>query len=362
MSRERSRSPDRRSYLFEFKENPFTGKPYSNKYHRLVEERKHLPVCEALNKLENLLSEQQVIVIQGETGSGKTTQIPQYILYEGYAGDKMIACTQPRRVAAMSVARRVSEEMDVELGQEVGYSVRFEECSSSKTILKYLTDGMLLREAMADPVLDKYSVIILDEAHERTLSTDILLGLLKYMLRRRVDLKLIIMSATIEAEKFQSYFSNAPLLSIPGRLFPVEILYSQSSEENYPVAAVRTVIQIHSFEDPGDILVFLTGEEEIEHACKLIRKEVTKYGESLGKLSVIPIYSSLPPAMQQKIFEPAPGYNSKGIPGRKCIVATNIAETSLTIDGIVYVIDAGLSKQKVKNKSFIIPDFESKAY
>lgn len=343
--RSRSRSPDR----LERDQNPFTGRPYSQKYFRLMQERRSLPVNDAYPQLNDILDSHQVIIIQGETGSGKTTQIPQFILHEGYAFDKIIACTQPRRVAAMSVARRVAEEMDVELGQEVGYSVRFEELSSPKTILKYLTDGMLLREAMSDPRLEKYSVIILDEAHERTLSTDILIGLLKELLKQRSDLKLVIMSATLEAEKFQLYFRNAPLLSIPGRLFPVDLLYSQNPEENYPIATVKTVIQIHSFEDPGDILVFLTGEEEIEYVCKLIRKEVTKYGESVGRLSVVPLYSSLPPSAQQKIFDPAPPHNSRAIAGRKVIVSTNVAETSLTIDGIVYVIDSGLSKQKVRN-------------
>ena len=341
MKRSRSRSPP----VSTSRRNVLTNKDYSNHYYNLLSERRSLPVYEALPRLSALLQSHQVIILQGETGSGKTTQVPQFLA----KNDIKIACTQPRRVAAMSVAKRVAEEMDVKLGDHVGYSVRFDDCSSNDTLLKYLTDGMLLREAMKDPNLEKYQIVILDEAHERTLATDILFGLMKEVLKRRSDLKLIVMSATLNAEKFQQYFEGAPLLSVPGRLYPVEIMYTQASEEDYVAAAVKTVLQIHAFEEPGDILLFLTGEEEIETACRNIRKEVGRYGESVGQISVIPCYSTLPPAAQQKIFEQAPGRNTRNIPGRKCIVATNIAETSLTIDGIVYVIDSGLSKQKTYN-------------
>ncbi|VAI06289.1 unnamed protein product [Triticum turgidum subsp. durum] len=262
----------------------------------------------------------------------------------------MVACTQPRRVAAMSVSRRVAEEMDVTIGEEVGYSIRFEDCSSHKTVLKYLTDGMLLREAMADPLLERYKVIVLDEAHERTLATDVLFGLLKEVLKNRPDLKLVVMSATLEAEKFQGYFSGAPLMKVPGRLHPVEIFYTQEPERDYLEAAIRTVVQIHMCEPAGDILVFLTGEEEIEDACRKINKEVNNMGDQVGPVKVVPLYSTLPPAMQQKIFDPAPPpLKEEGPAGRKIVVSTNIAETSLTIDGIVYVIDPGFSKQKVYN-------------
>ena len=204
---------------------------------------------------------------------------------------------------------------------------------------------MLLREAIHDPLLERYSVVILDEAHERTLNTDILFGLLKeIMQQRKEDLKVVVMSATMDAEKFQQYFEGAPLLDIPGRLHPVEIFYTVEPEKDYVEAAIRTAVQIHSYENEGDMLVFLTGEEEIEMACKSIKKETEKMGDTVGPVTVIPLYSSLPPSMQQKIFDPAPPGNKKGIPGRKIIVCTNIAETSLTIDGIVYVIDPGFSK------------------
>ncbi|KAI5078645.1 hypothetical protein GOP47_0006316 [Adiantum capillus-veneris] len=331
--------------------NPYSGRPYSQRYHDILQKRKTLPVWQQRQEFLDILAKNQTMILVGETGSGKTTQIPQFVVEAGYTTNrKQIACTQPRRVAAMSVSRRVADEMDVTIGEEVGYSIRFEDCSSSKTVLKYLTDGMLLREAMTDPLLERYRVIILDEAHERTLATDVLFGLLKEVLRNRSDLKLVVMSATLEAEKFQSYFSGAPLMKVPGRLHPVEIFYTQEPEKDYLEAAIRTVVQIHICEPPGDILLFLTGEEEIEDACRKITREIQNLGDQLGPVKVVPLYSTLPPAMQQKIFEAAPSpIKEGGPPGRKIVVSTNIAETSLTIDGIVFVIDPGFAKQKVYN-------------
>ena len=199
----------------------------------------------------------------------------------------------------MSVAKRVSEEMDVQLGETVGYTIRFEDRSGPHTRLKYMTDGMLLRESMSDPMLSKYNVICLDEAHERTLSTDILFGLLKEILPKRPELKVVVMSATLNAERFQNYFDGAPLLDVPGRMFPVELFYTPKPESDYLVAAVRTVMQIHTGEAEGDILLFLTGEEEIENACSQIMDECRKLGEdAAGKMMVVPLYSSLPSSQQ----------------------------------------------------------------
>ena len=296
----------------------------------------------------------QILVFVGETGSGKTTQIPQFVLFDDlpHFNNKLVACTQPRRVAAMSVAQRVANEMDVKLGGEVGYSIRFEDVTSSKTILKYMTDGMLLREAMHDHNLTRYSCIILDEAHERTLATDILMGLLKEVALRRPDLKIVIMSATLDAQKFQRYFNDAPLLAVPGRTHPVEIFYTPEPAVDYVKSALETVLQIHATEPEGDILLFLTGEEEIEDACRKIQLEADEMTRETdaGPLKVYPLYGTLPPQQQQRIFDPAPPPARKGgPPGRKVIVGTNIAETSLTIDGIVYVVDPGFSKQKVYN-------------
>ncbi|KAH8372598.1 hypothetical protein KR009_000586, partial [Drosophila setifemur] len=331
--------------------NSLTGKQYSVRYQNLYKKRITLPVFEYQADFMRLLSQHQCIVLVGETGSGKTTQIPQWCVdFAVSKGRKGVSCTQPRRVAAMSVAQRVSEEMDVNLGEEVGYSIRFEDCSSPKTLLKYMTDGMLLREAMSDPMLEQYQVILLDEAHERTLATDILMGVLKEVIRQRNDLKLVVMSATLDAGKFQQYFDNAPLMNVPGRTHPVEIFYTPEPERDYLEAAIRTVIQIHMCEEiEGDILMFLTGQEEIEEACKRIKREIDNLGSEIGELKCIPLYSTLPPNLQQRIFEAAPPPNANGAIGRKVVVSTNIAETSLTIDGVVFVIDPGFAKQKVYN-------------
>ncbi|PCH34705.1 nucleoside triphosphate hydrolase protein [Wolfiporia cocos MD-104 SS10] len=343
--------------------NPFTKQSHTPQYKKILEMRKKLPVYAQMDEFLKMFSNNQIIVMVGETGSGKTTQIPQFVCYSDlpHTKGRLVACTQPRRVAAMSVAKRVADELDVPLGKQVGYSIRFEDMTEpGTTFLKYMTDGMLLREAMNDPDLQRYSTIILDEAHERTLSTDILMGLLKALAKRRSDLKIIIMSATLDALKFQKYFSisetrePAPLFKVPGRTHPVEVFYTQEPEPDYVEAAIRTVLMIHRAEDPGDILLFLTGEEEIEDACRKIKLEaddlVNQDPESVGPLICIPLYSSLPPQQQQRIFDPAPSPRvPNGPPGRKIVVSTNIAETSLTIDGIVYVVDPGFSKQKVYN-------------
>ncbi|KAB5582364.1 P-loop containing nucleoside triphosphate hydrolase protein [Coniochaeta sp. 2T2.1] len=334
--------------------NPWTGNPHTEKYFRILKTRRDLPVAKQREDFLKLYHKTQIMVFVGETGSGKTTQIPQYVLFDElpHLNRKLIACTQPRRVAAMSVAQRVADELDVKLGEEVGYSIRFENKTGPKTMLKYMTDGQLLRESMHDHDMSRYSCIILDEAHERTLATDILMALLKQISERRSDLKIIIMSATLDAQKFQKYFNNAPLLAVPGRTHPVEIFYTPEAERDYVEAAVRTVLQIHATEPEGDILLFLTGEEEIEDACRRIGLEVDEMirESDAGPMVVYPLYGTLPPQQQQRIFDKAPEPLRKGgRPGRKCIVSTNIAETSLTIDGIVYVVDPGFSKQKIYN-------------
>ncbi|KAL8992884.1 MAG: hypothetical protein Q9188_007474 [Gyalolechia gomerana] len=344
--------------------NPYSGKPLSKQYFNILKSRRSLPVHAQRfssangriqrNEFLQMYQKSQILIFVGETGSGKTTQIPQFVLFDDQPNiqRKLVACTQPRRVAAMSVAQRVADEMDVTLGEEVGYNIRFEDVTGPKTVLKYMTDGMLLREAMNDNDLKRYSTIILDEAHERTLATDTLMGLLKEVMKRRPDLKIVVMSATLDAQKFQSYFNDAPLLAVPGRTHPVEIFYTEAPERDYVEAALRTVLQIHATEPEGDILLFLTGEEEIEDACRKINLEVDEMIREVdaGPMKVYPLYGTLPPQQQQRIFEAAPTSRIPGgRPGRKCIVSTNIAETSLTIDGIVYVVDPGFSKQKVYN-------------
>ncbi|XP_072249637.1 pre-mRNA-splicing factor ATP-dependent RNA helicase DHX16 [Leuresthes tenuis] len=310
----------------------------------MQEVRRSLPIFPYREDLLAAIQEHQILVIEGETGSGKTTQIPQYLLENGYTqGGMKIGCTQPRRVAAMSVAARVAEEMSVKLGNEVGYSIRFEDCTSERTILKYMTDGMLLREFLTEPDLASYSVIIIDEAHERTLHTDILFGLIKDIARFRSDLKVLVASATLDTERFSCFFDDAPVFRIPGRRFPVDIFYTKAPEADYLEACVVSVLQIHITQLPGDILVFLTGQEEIEACCELLQERCRRLGSKIAELLVLPIYANLPSDMQAKIFSPTP-------PGaRKVVVATNIAETSLTIDGIIYVIDPGFCKQKSYN-------------
>uniref|UniRef100_A0A7N8YPZ5 RNA helicase n=1 Tax=Mastacembelus armatus TaxID=205130 RepID=A0A7N8YPZ5_9TELE len=310
----------------------------------MQEVRRSLPIFPYREDLLAAIHEHQILVIEGETGSGKTTQIPQYLLEDGYTkGGMKIGCTQPRRVAAMSVAARVAQEMSVKLGNEVGYSIRFEDCTSERTVLKYMTDGMLLREFLTEPDLASYSVVIIDEAHERTLHTDILFGLIKDIARFRPDLKVLVASATLDTERFSCFFDEAPVFRIPGRRFPVDIYYTKAPEADYLEACVVSVLQIHITQSPGDILVFLTGQEEIEACCEMLQERCRRLGSKIAELVVLPIYANLPSDMQAKIFSPTP-------PGaRKVVVATNIAETSLTIDGIIYVIDPGFCKQKSYN-------------
>ena len=311
----------------------------------LAEVRKSLPVFPYREQIIEAVNEYQVLIIVGETGSGKTTQIPQYLHEAGYTADnKKVGCTQPRRVAAMSVASRVAQEVGTKLGNEVGYAIRFEDCTSDRTVLKYMTDGMLLREFLGEPDLASYSAIILDEAHERTLHTDILFGLLKDIARFRPELKLLVSSATLDAAKFSGYFDDAPVFNIPGRRYPVDIMYTKAPEADYVEAAVVTTLQIHITQPlPGDVLIFFTGQDEIESALETLQHRTRGFGTKIPELLVLPIYANLPSDMQAKIFEPTP-------PGaRKVVLATNIAETSITIDNIVYVIDPGFAKQNSYN-------------
>ncbi|KAJ5808024.1 hypothetical protein N7474_009293 [Penicillium riverlandense] len=306
------------------------------------EQREYLPAFAVREDLLRVIRDNQVVVVVGETGSGKTTQLTQFLHEDGYSKFGLIGCTQPRRVAAMSVAKRVSEEMDVELGGPVGYAIRFEDCTSDETVIKYMTDGVLLRESLTQSDLDKYSCIIMDEAHERALNTDVLMGLLKKVLARRRDLKLIVTSATMNSERFARFYGGAPEFIIPGRTFPVDLHFSRTPCEDYVDSAVKQVLAIHVSQGPGDILVFMTGQEDIEATCELVDERLKLLNDP-PKLSILPIYSQMPAEQQAKIFE-------KAAPGvRKVIVATNIAETSLTVDGIMFVVDSGYSKLKVYN-------------
>ena len=312
-------------------------------------QREGLPVFGHREQFLKVVRENEIVVLVGETGSGKTTQIAQYLYEAGYCngpeGAKlMVGCTQPRRVAAMSVAKRVAEEAGTELGDKVGYAIRFEDCTSEHTQIKYMTDGVLLREIMRDPELNKYSAIIMDEAHERSLNTDVLFGILKKCVGGRRDLKLIVTSATMDSDTFCNFFGNCPLFKIPGRTFPVDEFYQETNVSDYVNLAVQQAVKIHVSSGPGDILIFMTGQEEIEVAASQIQQKLLEnFAEHAKTMMVLPIYSLLPSELQAKIFNKAP-------PGvRKCIIATNIAETSLTVDGIFYVIDTGFCKLKMFN-------------
>lgn len=329
----------------EWKKDAFGKAPTFGQRSKLSiqEQRQSLPIYKLKKELIQAVNDNQVLVVIGETGSGKTTQVTQYLAEAGYTTRGKIGCTQPRRVAAMSVAKRVAEEFGCRLGEEVGYAIRFEDCTGPETVIKYMTDGMLLREILVDEELSQYSVVMLDEAHERTIHTDVLFGLLKQLVRRRPDLRLIVTSATLDAEKFSGYFFNCNIFTIPGRTYPVEILYTKQPESDYLDAALITVMQIHLTEPEGDILLFLTGQEEIDTACQILYERIKGLGKNVPELIILPVYSALPSEMQSRIFEPAP-------PGkRKVVVATNIAEASLTIDGIYYVVDPGFAKQNVYN-------------
>lgn len=315
----------------------------------LRESRRQLPIHRCKDELLRYIGENIVTVVVGETGSGKTTQLVQYLYERGYARhDKIIGCTQPRRLAAVGVARRVSEEMGCALGTTVGYSIHLDDTTTEATKVKFMTDGVLLREIVKDPDVEKYSVIILDEAHERSVDTDVLMGVLKLAVARRGDLKLVVTSATMDIHKFARFFGNAPYYEIPGQTYDVEIRYSPSPVADYVAEAVFRVCQLHlqmPLEGKHDILVFMTGRDDVYGTCELIKRRLQELNPAyLDTLLILPCLSeasSLSATAEAGVLDEAP-------PGkRKCVVATNVAETSLTIDGVRYVVDAGFMKTNV---------------
>ena len=306
-----------------------------------------LPIAAKRDEIKAAIANHQVVVIAGETGSGKTTQLPKICLELGRGVHGLIGHTQPRRLAARSVATRVAEEIGTPLGELVGYQVRFEDQSNARSLIKLMTDGILLAETQHDRFLERYDTIIVDEAHERSLNIDFLLGYLKTLLPRRPDLKVIITSATIDLERFSEHFGKAPVVEVSGRTYPVETWYrplaAEVDEDGEPLMDELTVDQgiLAALEEieahersvgqrPGDVLVFLPGEREIRDAAEALRKANLRFTE------VLPLYARLTPGEQQKIFQPRPG--------RKVVLATNVAETSLTVPGIRYVIDSGTAR------------------
>ncbi|KAG5500753.1 hypothetical protein JIQ42_04778 [Leishmania sp. Namibia] len=315
-------------------------------------QRESLPIHNCQEELLRYIGESAVTVVVGETGSGKTTQLVQYLYQRGYARHgKMIGCTQPRRLAAVGVARRVSDEMGCALGTTVGYSIHLDDTTTESTRVKFMTDGVLLRETVNDPSLDKYSVVVLDEAHERSVDTDVLMGVLKLALRRRGDLKLIVTSATMDIRKFSTFFGNAPCYEIPGQTFPVKIHFSPTPVVDYVAEAVFRVCQLHlqmPLKGKHDILVFMTGREDVYGTCELIRRRLAELSpQHLRTLLIMPCLSEAASAWSTEIgvLDATPA----GM--RKAVVATNVAETSLTIDGVRYVVDCGYMKTNVYRPS-----------
>ena len=329
---------------------------------RVQNQQHRLPIYSYKRDILYLVERHATCIIVGETGSGKTTQVPQYLFQAGWAPrGSAIACTQPRRMAAMTIASRVAEEMNVALGKEVGYAIRFEDISNpEETRIKFCTDGVLLREMASDPLLTKYSVIMVDEAHERSAATDVLLGLLKKVQKKRPSLRIIISSATIQAETFAAFFhdesnnidpanasaelpSGVPgILSVEGRPHRVHVSYMEKPCHDYILKAVDTVLDINSSDIPGDILVFFTGQEECEKAVDLILEHNHSRKQS-GHCKLLPValYSGLPAKYQTQVFDSAPRNH------RKVVFSTNIAETSVTIEGIVHVVDCMFAKQRI---------------
>jgi len=304
----------------------------------LYQFRRNLPIWKCKRQIIEIISQNSTTILIGETGCGKSTQVPQFLVDSEEMNGISVVITQPRRVSACSLAKRVSQERKRNLGSEVGYNVRFDNKSSHLTKIKYVTDGMLLREILADPELSAYNVVILDEIHERTVQTDLLIGLLKDLQSRR-DLRLVLMSATLHCQLFVDFFDSPPIIHVRGRTFPVSIFYTESPENDYVDATVLSILQLNEDLDlPGDFLVFLTGQEEIEEVSDSIKAKECK-----PEIVVLPLYAALPMHQQQLVFEPV----TEG--KRKVILSTNIAETSVTIPGIKYVIDSGLVKIKSYN-------------
>lgn len=312
-------------------------------------QRARLPIAKQRDQILFALEKYKVLVVVGQTGSGKTTQIPQYLMEAGWAsGGKQIAITQPRRISATSVAQRVAQEVGCVIGDEVGYTIRFEDLTDeNRTRIKYCTDGILFRECMRDPLLSRYSVIMVDEAHERGAYTDMLLGLLKKILKRRPELRIIISSATIDAELFVNFFRSSDndedvgSMTLQGRTFPVEVAYLDKPCRDYVDAAVDAVWNIHLTQPIGDILVFLTGREEIDRCLQAIADRLLDLPKGSLPLSLCPLHAGLTIEEQTEVFKST----ERGT--RKCIVATNVAEASITIEGIRYVIDSGFVKMRL---------------
>jgi len=325
--------------------NPLTGRPYSQRYYDILQTRRTLPVFGRREEILKTVKQNKLILIEGETGSGKTTQIPQFItLCRELSRNKLVLCTQPKRLACRNVSKRVAEEMDVPFGGAygtiVGFRMRMARNIASNTRLVFATDGIILKEASSDPSFSRYSAIIVDEAHERGVDVDVLMGMLKNVLTKRSDLKVVIMSATLDVGVFMRYFDNPPHITVMGRTFPVMAKFLSEPTSDYILKACEVARSIHDTEEEGDILIFLTGVAEIRRAKR-------ELDDGKGRNWIIhELYSKQKPEAQEMVHaRPRQG----GQYFRKVIISTNVAETSITIDGIRYVIDCGFAKMKNYN-------------
>ena len=291
-----------------------------------------LPVSARRDDLLAAIADNPVVIVAGETGSGKTTQLPKICLELGRGVRGAIAHTQPRRLAARTVAERIADELGVQLGEAIGYAMRFSDRSGSDTLVRLVTDGLLLAEIRRDPMLRRYDTVIVDEAHERSLNIDFLLGYLHRLAPQRPDLKLIITSATIDPGRFSRHFSDAPVVEVSGRTFPVEVRYRPPAEEDAddPVDAIGDAVEELLRDGPGDVLVFLSGEREIRDTAEALT------GRLPSGIEVLPLFARLSPAEQQRVFRPHDA--------RRVVLATNVAETSLTVPGIGSVVDPGSAR------------------
>jgi ATP-dependent helicase HrpA len=303
-----------------------------------VDYPEQLPVSQKKDEIKKAIAENQVVIVAGETGSGKTTQLPKICLELGRGVDGYIGHTQPRRLAARSVANRIAEELNCELGEEVGFKIRFSDQVGDNSYVKLMTDGILLAEIQNDRFLNQYDTIIIDEAHERSLNIDFILGYLKNLLPKRPDLKVIITSATIDPERFSKHFNNAPIIEVSGRTYPVEVRYrptldlagNESEAENDQLQGIFDAVDELCAEGAGDILIFMNGEREIRDTADALGKR------NLKGVEILPLYARLSNAEQNRIFA--------AHSHRRIVLSTNVAETSLTVPGIRYVIDPGTAR------------------
>ncbi|GBL93068.1 putative ATP-dependent RNA helicase DHX34 [Araneus ventricosus] len=321
-------------------------KQQETKLKKLREAQENLPISKYRNEILRAVESHQVVLVAGDTGCGKSTQVPQYLLAAGYDS---IACTQPRRIACISLCKRVAYETQNEYASEIGYQIRFEKSKTSHTKILFLTEGLLLRQVSSDPMLSMYKVVILDEVHERHLSCDFLLGIMKCLTIQRPDLKILLMSATINIELFTEYFNNCPVIQVPGRLFPIQVKYCPVPSEEMKtltgklnpspyIRVLNLIDQKYPKDERGDVLIFLSGMTEIS----IVEEAARAYGDKSNKWIILPLHSTLSIEEQDKVFDIAP----EGV--RKCIISTNVAETSVTIDGVRFVVDSG----KVKEMSY----------